>query len=164
MAKEKEPFEVIVNENRKLSITPEQASALDLIPIDAHSFHILQGGKKYVAEVQEAHFAERAYTIRVNGSVFKLHIADKYERLVQAMGLAIGGGQKMNEIKAPMPGLVLDVMVSEGQAVQKGEPLLILEAMKMENVIKAAADAVVKHIAVKKGVPVEKGALLMRFE
>jgi biotin carboxyl carrier protein len=164
MAKASEPYQIIVNEQLKLAIEPQEAAALDLIPLPTGGFHILKGGKKYVAEVIDAHYAERAFTIRVNGSVFKVHIADKYERLIQEMGLTIGASQKMNEIKAPMPGLVLDILVTEGQSVKKGDALLILEAMKMENVIKAAGDAVVKAVLVKKGVPVDKGNLLMRFE
>jgi biotin carboxyl carrier protein len=63
-----------------------------------------------------------------------------------------------------MPGLVLNVMVEPGQAVSKGDPLLILEAMKMENVLKAASDGVVKVVTVQKGVAVEKGFVLLEME
>ncbi len=62
-----------------------------------------------------------------------------------------------------MPGLLLDIKVQEGQEVQKGEILLILEAMKMENVIKAPTDARIKHIKVQKGQTVEKNQLLIEF-
>jgi biotin carboxyl carrier protein len=63
-----------------------------------------------------------------------------------------------------MPGLVIDILVKSGQSVQKNEPLLILEAMKMENVIKAAGDGIVKIINAKKGQPVDKGQTLLEFE
>jgi biotin carboxyl carrier protein len=63
-----------------------------------------------------------------------------------------------------MPGLVLNILVSPGQAVQKGDPLIILEAMKMENVIKAAGEGHIKAINVLKGAAVEKGQLLLELE
>jgi biotin carboxyl carrier protein len=62
-----------------------------------------------------------------------------------------------------MPGLILSVAVAEGQEVKKGDPLLILEAMKMENVIKAPADATVKVIKVRKGDSVDKNQVLVLF-
>lgn len=80
------------------------------------------------------------------------------------LGLQAGGGQKINSVKAPMPGLVLEVSVAPGQAVQKGDTLLILEAMKMENVIKAAGEGVVKAIPATKGLAVDKGQVLIEFE
>lgn len=73
--------------------------------------------------------------------------------------------KKMDKIlKAPMPGLVLELKKSKGSKVKKGEPLLIIEAMKMENVIKASGDGVIKEIAVKAGQSVEKDDQLMEFE
>ena len=69
----------------------------------------------------------------------------------------------MGEIHAPMPGLVLEINVSEGQEVEKGDPLLILEAMKMENVIKAPGNGIIKKIHVEKGNPVEKNELLVEL-
>ena len=67
-------------------------------------------------------------------------------------------------LKAPMPGLVLELKVSEGSTVKKGDPLLIIEAMKMENVIKASGDGIIKEISVEAGQSVEKGDSLMEFE
>ncbi|HNH66215.1 MAG TPA: biotin/lipoyl-binding protein, partial [Bacteroidia bacterium] len=71
--------------------------------------------------------------------------------------------QKVNDLKAPMPGLVLDILVSEGQTIQKGDSLLVLEAMKMENNLKAINDAVVKKINVSKGDKVEKNTVLIEL-
>ena len=72
---------------------------------------------------------------------------------------------KMDSVlKAPMPGLILDVKVQPGEAVTKGKPLVIIEAMKMENIIKASGNGTVKSITVKKGESVEKDDKLLEFE
>ncbi|MEM1216899.1 MAG: biotin/lipoyl-containing protein, partial [Bacteroidota bacterium] len=68
------------------------------------------------------------------------------------------------DVLAPMPGLILDVLVAAGQAVEKGTPLVILEAMKMENVLKAAGPGTVKAIAVQQGAAVDKKQLLIEME
>jgi acetyl/propionyl-CoA carboxylase alpha subunit len=67
-------------------------------------------------------------------------------------------------LKAPMPGLVLEVMVGPGTEVKKGDPLLVLEAMKMENVLKAPTDAVIKDVIVEISAAVEKNQVLVNFE
>ena len=72
--------------------------------------------------------------------------------------------QKVTDVKAPMPGLVLGVSVEIGQEVQKGDGLLILEAMKMENVIKSVGEGIVKAIHIEQGKAVEKGQLLIEME
>jgi biotin carboxyl carrier protein len=159
-----DPFLVHVGETKTLEVTPEQANALDLIQIDANHYHVIVGGKKYRAELVSVDYTQRAFVIKVNGNTFQLHIADRFERLIKSMGLSVGGGQKMNLIKAPMPGMVLDILVSVGQQLQKGDPLIILEAMKMENMIKSASEATVKRIYVNKGQAVDKGTLLIDFE
>lgn len=79
------------------------------------------------------------------------------------MGLDVSKMQKVEPIKAPMPGLILKVLVTEGQAIKKGEPVLILEAMKMENVFKAPGDAVVKAIKIEERQAVEKGEVLIEL-
>jgi biotin carboxyl carrier protein len=62
-----------------------------------------------------------------------------------------------------MPGLIIDLRVKEGDQVKAGDPLLILEAMKMENIIKASGDSIVKSLKVKKGETVEKNQVLIEF-
>ncbi len=80
------------------------------------------------------------------------------------MGFSIGSAKKANDIKAPMPGLILNVNVEEGQEVEEGETLLILEAMKMENAIGAPKNGTVKSINVKSNGTVEKGELMIEME
>ena len=71
---------------------------------------------------------------------------------------------KLNNLKAPMPGLIYEMKVKIGDEVKKGDVLLILVAMKMENAIKAAGDGIVKSIKTNTGDSVEKGQLIMEFE
>ncbi len=80
------------------------------------------------------------------------------------MGLSAFNTQKVNAIKAPMPGLIVEVMVEEGQEVVEGTPLLVLSAMKMENIIVSQGEGVVKSIEVKKSDAVEKGQLIIEME
>ncbi len=157
-----EPFHIRVNGQYAFDILPDEARQLDAVP-DGDHFHILHNQQSYRAEFLTADPAARSYVVRINGTQYTVHIADHYERLVQQLGLSVGGQQKMNTVKAPMPGLVLQILVAPGQTVQKGDPLLLLEAMKMENVIKAAGEGQVKTIAVAQGAAVEKGQLLVEM-
>jgi biotin carboxyl carrier protein len=79
------------------------------------------------------------------------------------MGLDAVSKPKVNDVKAPMPGLVLSIKVQEGMEVKKGDPILILEAMKMENIIKSPVDGIVKSIAVKEKQAVDKNQTLINF-
>lgn len=159
----KEPFRLSVNGHYELDLLPEQAQNLDCIPDGEGRYHLLLGDRAFHVELEATDYAARQYTFRVNGATYTVHIADQYERLIQQLGLSVGSNQKQNTVKAPMPGLVLNVLVEPGQAVSKGEPLLILEAMKMENVLKATGDGTVKSVSVSKGAAVEKGQLLLEM-
>ena len=157
------PFTVTVNE-KELEFSPEQISNLDAMPTNDGFFHVLKNGKSYRAEIVSTDYATKTFGIKVNGNIYQTKIADKYDRLIKEIGLSVGNTQKLNLVKSPMPGLVLTTMVSVGDTVQKGDTLLILEAMTMENVIKAPADATVKAIHVTKGQAVEKAQLLIEME
>lgn len=159
-----EPFQIFVEDKYQFEARPEDAHNLDVISEGDRKFHLLHNGKSFHAEVLEVDYATRHFTVMVNGTRFSLKISDRYERLVQQLGLSVGSSQKMNTVKAPMPGLVLNILVEKGQSVQKGDPLIILEAMKMENVIKAAGEGRVKTVAVQKGAAVDKGHLLLEME
>lgn len=156
-----EPFRIAVNDQYQLDVLPEDAVSLDVVADGSDHFHVLHEGRAFRAEVVQADYATRRFTLRIDGQLYQVHIADFYTRLVRQLGMGAGSGHKMNTVKAPMPGLVLQVLVQPGQPVQKGDPLLILEAMKMENVLKAANEGVVKEVPVHSGQAVEKGATLV---
>ena len=73
-------------------------------------------------------------------------------------------GKKVNDIKAPMPGMVLQVMVENGQKIKKGDAIVVLEAMKMENILKSPADGIIRKIHVIMGDKVEKNQVMVILE
>lgn len=133
----------------------------DIIEFKDGRFHILRNNRSYTAEILQHHVEEKSFVIKVNNSVFTISVRDKYDDLLREMGIDITAGKKVNDLKAPMPGLVLNVLVSDGQSVAKGDAILVLEAMKMENIIKAPADGVIKKVAVVKGDKVEKNQVMI---
>lgn len=136
----------------------------DIIQTGARFFHVLNHGKSYSVEMIASDPVKKSITLKVNQSVFEMQVKDKFDQLLDEMGLSNAALHIMRELKAPMPGLVIDVRVESGQTVKKGDAVLVLEAMKMENVLKAAGDGIVKSIEAVKGKNVEKGQVLIVFE
>jgi len=100
----------------------------------------------------------------VNNNEYVVNIANHLDQLIKEMGFEVGKTKVVNAIKAPMPGLILEINVAVGQEVNEGDNLLILEAMKMENSFDSPRAGIIKSIAVTKGQAVEKGQLLIEFE
>ncbi|MFY0654186.1 MAG: acetyl-CoA carboxylase biotin carboxyl carrier protein subunit [Cyclobacteriaceae bacterium] len=120
------------------------------------SFHVLDGARSINARVESIDKDSKVVNIMVNNTVYSVQVKDRMDLLLKKMGFENQAASKENSVKAPMPGLILDVMVEEGATVSKGDPLLILEAMKMENIIKSPADGTVSSLKVKVGESVEK--------
>ena len=135
----------------------------DIIEVKQGIFHIIKDNKSYNAEVLKANKEEKSFVIRVNGNKYTVQIKDKYDDLLKELGIDTTSSKKIKEMKAPMPGLVVDVRVKEGDAIKKGDALVVLQAMKMENILKCPADATVKKIHVKKDDTIEKNQLLVSF-
>ena len=136
---------------------------LDLL--DNHGqLHILRDHKSYTVSLVKGDFETGEFTLMVNNREYNLTARDRFDLLLEELGMQDLGASAINDLKAPMPGLVLDIPVSEGQEVSKGEALVVLEAMKMENVLKAESDGVVKSVNVAKGEAVEKNHVLIEFE
>ena len=137
---------------------------VDIANLSANSWHLIKDDQSYNVQVVKAEMESKTFTIWVNGKEYEVKAKDDFDLLLDKMGLADLATSKVNEIKAPMPGLVLQIMVKPGQEVKKDDPILILEAMKMENVLKSPTDGVVKEIGVSKGEAVEKNTVLITFE
>ena len=160
----KNPFKIKVNEQIDFEISAAQVSQLDFVKESETTFHILKDNQSYRAEVVELDFAKKIFALKINGNPYQIQLADEFDQLVNQLGLSVVSSQKVEDVKAPMPGLVLEVAAEIGQEVKKGDPLLILEAMKMENVIKSMGDGTVKAIHIKQGEALEKGQLMIEME
>jgi biotin carboxyl carrier protein len=124
-------------------------------------WHVLVGNRSYNVEMSEGRDGRE---MKVNGRVYPFEVQDPMTELLRSLGMSTNGTSKLTEVKAPMPGLVLRTEAHAGQVVKKGDALLVLEAMKMENVIKSPGDGTVKSIEVEVGRAVEKGQVLVRFQ
>lgn len=153
----------IENDNGKFTLN-ENAVEVDIAHIRAKTFHIIRENKTYNVEVVEQLPGEKKLTIKVNGNEYVVELKDKFDLLLQQMGMTKQASLSVGNIKAPMPGKVLRVDAQEGQQLKKGDSVLILEAMKMENAIKSPGDGKVKKILVKQGDAVEKGTVMIEME
>lgn len=140
-----------------------QLFSWDIASLGNGRYHILYDGRSYSAELISADYATKAVLLKVNGQRLELQAKDRFDLLLDKLGMSNAANQKINELKAPMPGLIVDVRVAPGQTVQKGDPLLVLEAMKMENILKAPGDGTVAAIKVNLRDNVTKGQVLVQF-
>lgn len=157
-------FNAQVNGSYNFQLTEEQINSFDVASLDNEHFHIIQDNQSYRASITDCDFQNRAYEITINNTVYKVKIENELDQLIKEMGFEVGKAKQINAIKAPMPGLILDIAISIGQEVNEGDNLLILEAMKMENSFYSPRHGIIKSIAVEKGQAVDKGQLLIEFE
>jgi len=152
-----------ITENADGLVIDGKPLSWDVVEVDHNYFHILYNNKSYRAEVVKIDEATKTFTLKINGNIHTVSLKNKFDLLLEKMGMNNGSAGKVNNIKAPMPGLIINLKVKEGDVVKQGDPLLILEAMKMENIIKSPGDGVVKHVKIKKGDSVEKNQVLIEF-
>lgn len=158
-----EKYAVTVNETQ-FDLDMDAIANLDTQELNATNFHVLDTNTAYTIEVMQADYPNRNLTLRINGNTYDIKINDSYDELIAKMGLLSGASQKAKDIKAPMPGLIMDVLVEVGQQIEEGTPLLVLSAMKMENQILAQGAGIVKAIAINVGDTVDKGQLIIEME
>lgn len=157
-------FKTSVNNTFDFEITNDDISNLDAIETSNTKFHILHQKKPYKVEIHKSSFLTKSYEVKVNNNTYNVNIFNELDTLIKEMGFTLGATKHINSIKAPMPGLILDISVKEGQEVKENDNLLILEAMKMENVITSPRDGIIKSILVNKSETVEKNQLLIEFQ
>ena len=160
----KQSFDVTPTEGKSEGLLNGDFYSLDIEKVDAQTWHILKDNISYYVQWIERNDEAKTYTLKVNGSLIVLEAKNEFDILLEKMGMANVGSAKVSKLKAPMPGKVLDVLVTVGQEVVKGDGLVILEAMKMENVLKADDVGVVKSVNVSIGEAVEKNNILIEFE
>lgn len=140
-----------------------QSTTWDIVKAADGGFHILYENKSFNAEIVKADLTTKTFILKINNHLHTVEVKDKFDLLLEKMGMSNASAGKVSNVKAPMPGLIIDLKVKDGDLVKAGDPLLILEAMKMENIIKATGEATVKSVKIKKGDTAEKGQVLIEF-
>jgi biotin carboxyl carrier protein len=135
----------------------------DITPLGPNKYHIIKDDKSFTAELVESDYQAKTFTFKINGVKQTVSVKDRFDLLLDKLGMSNANAQKVNDVKAPMPGLILEIKVQPGQEVKKGDPIMILEAMKMENILKSPGDGVVREIKVAVKQNVEKNQILILF-
>lgn len=158
------PSLVVEIEGHRFELTPAEWKDLDCIQVDNNTYHLLENGTAHTIVLIASDPAARTYTLKIDGEIKETVLLTDLDLLIEKMGLNSAQSKKLSVLHAPMPGLVTGIKITSGQEVEKGTPLIILEAMKMENVIVAPHQAVIKNVKVNVGQAVDKGAALIEFD
>lgn len=142
----------------------EMLQPFDMARLTPDAFHVLKDHQPYDVQLIQSDFNRKSYRLSVNGKPYSVHLSDDLDQLISTMGFEVGSASAISRIEAPMPGLILEIRAAEGDEVREGDPLLVLEAMKMENMILSPRDGAIKRIHVSKGAAVDKKDLLVEFE
>ena len=137
--------------------------AWDIARINDRTLHILHQNRSYTAEVLELNRTTKTVRLNIGGTVYDIQAKDRFDLLLETMGMSSAAITKINDLKAPMPGLIAGISVQPGDILAPGDTVLVLVAMKMENNLKAPGEGTVKAIRVSPGDRVEKGQVLVEF-
>lgn len=157
-------FQTKVNDQYGFTFSEDDISKQDILKISEDKLHMLVENESHQLEIVGRDLLKKTYQIKINSNVYEVKISNDLDLLIKELGLSVAKSHLENEIKAPMPGLILEIEIEVGQQVKAGDALIVLEAMKMENTITASADATIKSIAVDKGQSVAKNELLIELE
>lgn len=165
-------LQLTVNEKQTFSITQDEGRVeINSTPADWDAswqanglISVLYNGKSFTAIIENVDRNNKEISLRINGQLYTTSVKEPIDLLLSNMGINLKAGHKTEPVKAPMPGMVLKILVTQGQQVNKGDGLVILEAMKMENILKATGPATVKAIKATERTAVEKGAVLIELE
>ena len=125
--------------------------------------HVIKGHKNFIIQILERDEKNKFFLLKINNQYFKVKLNDSFDHLLKKMGMNEGTGILHEKLQAPMPGQIVEIRIKEGACVSPGDPLVVLKAMKMENILKATSDAIIKKILVKEGDAVEKNQDLILF-
>jgi biotin carboxyl carrier protein len=135
-----------------------------LVDVDGGPERMLLLGDQVHRVLVRAGQGRGRYVLWVDGTRFEVEALDERTRAIRELSASTSKPSGPAPLVAPMPGMIVRVHVSDGDAIQPGQGLVVMEAMKMENELRATAAGTVKRVLVTPGTAVEKGALLLEME
>lgn len=163
-------IEIDINNSKILTVENQGLETLlngspanyEVIKISDSSFKVI--GERSIYEVDLIEHREKEMKLSINNNVVDLTISDHMDQILEKLGMDNIQSSVIRDVKAPMPGSILEILVEEGTEVQTNDQLLVLEAMKMENVIKSPGEGIVSKIHIASKENVEKNQVLISFE
>lgn len=139
----------------------ENTQSLRLVRQEKDHLQLSDGTRTY--EVWLVEKGPKTWKLNVDGKEITINKQERLATLFEKIGFVEDARDKISEIKAPMPGTIVEVLVAVDQEVETNDPLIVLEAMKMENIIKASNAGKVSDIMVEQGSVVQKNEVLIKF-
>lgn len=153
-----EQYTIDINQDGQVTLNGEVINAEMRQMLDTTMYSILIDNGSYDVRMNEG---DEVYVVQLSGEIFEVVVED--ERTRRLAGLKSGSAAVTGEavVKAPMPGVVVEIPVKQGQEVKRGDIVVILESMKMQNEFKAPRDGTVHAIRVEPGDKVDQNAILL---
>ena len=139
-------------------------SNVEIEHLEKGVYHVVHNGAEEIIEVLEINLETKELCIRHKHTVYNLEFKNGLDLVLDQMGIKRSSENVNTDVKAPMPGKVIEIKVKEGDVLEKGDTILILEAMKMENVLKAENDCSIKKVHVSSAENVEKNQVLIELD
>ena len=157
-------YELIVNSKNVDKFDVESGQVQSLYPQSSDSVIVQINNKNYLVERDPDHRDSKHMTLKIDGKKANIEIRDEVDVIIDQLGMEIAEQVVQGDILAPMPGKIIEIKVKPGDEVETGGSLLILEAMKMENILKSHGEGIIQKIHVSEGQTVEKGTLLISMD
>ena len=156
----------VLNGEFQSNLSKDKLNEFEVLEINHEKKEIIlqKGSRKFQCKILKKNNKDQSFVIKINGNISTIRIVKSVEKTIEKLGINKKSQQNINILKAPMPGLILKLMVKVGDQIKKGEALIILEAMKMENILSSPVDGIIKEIKVKPQQTVEKNNVLINFE
>lgn len=163
-------FKISINEKEKdVTLLPQQLEFQ--VGDTSGQYEFIQQNGRYLLRVGtnlhtigDVNVDGSTVSFSMNGTWYSVDVKDEQDLLLDRLGFKMSNTAAEGLLKAPMPGKILDIMVQEGDSVEKDQPLVILEAMKMENELKAPVSGTIASIQAEAGQSLEKNALILEIE
>jgi pyruvate carboxylase subunit B len=157
-----EVFAVELNDQLTEAVVDDTSMPIEIIVQKSGRLLFRTGTKLY--KIDNIEVNERNVSFSINGDYFETTVKDEQELLLEKLGFHAGAAVSAGSLNAPMPGKILELLIANGDAVEEGQPVLILEAMKMENELKSPSNGVVSKLHIQQGDNVEKNQILIDIE
>lgn len=162
-SKVNDKYDFLIEKIKDQFIVNGEKKDLDIFKIDDTNYHIIHQNTSFKLSILHYDIKHKNFEIKVNTRIYKVTLQDDNDLLLEKIGVNTRSAYKVSEVKAPMPGLIIDIKVKEGMEVKSGDPLIVLKAMKMENVIKSPSDGRINKIFVEINQKIEKDAVILQF-